>query len=210
MLLGKIAWIRRYPVKSLHGEHLESAEVTVSGLAGDRMEQLVVDSGHVRVGRAYRGKENDRLHLAEDVSEAIALASERGVALHREHGGRFFDDAPISLIVDRWIDEISEDLGFDVEPERFRPNFYVRASADFCSSESELVGAQLEVGGVRLRVREPTSRCVAVTYHPRRNLPDPRVLRSIAQKRDSIMGVYCEVLRAGVARTGDSVRLAER
>ena len=43
-------------------------------------------------------------------------------------GERFFDDAPLSIIVDRWLDELRANLGYAVEWERFRPNFFVRAA----------------------------------------------------------------------------------
>jgi uncharacterized protein len=210
VLLGTLSFIRRYPVASLRGERLDVAEIGERGIPGDRAKQLVVASGHVRVGRKYRGMEDERLHLVGDVDEAIALARERGVELRVESGGPFYFDGAISLIFDRWIDEVSAHLGYAVEPERFRPNFFARGQNGFALVEDDLVGKELDVGEVRLRVRKPISRCVVTTYDPHGGPSDPRILRFVAQQRDAKMGVYCDVLRAGTARTGDSVRLAER
>ncbi len=144
-LLGTLAALRRYPVKSLSGEVLAAATVTESGIEGDRTEALFVGAGHARIGKPYRGKEHERLHLTSDPDAARALARERGVELVERRGERYFDDAPISLLIDRWLDDLSEWLGYPVEWERFRPNLFVR-SAQSIRPESELVGAELKAG----------------------------------------------------------------
>ncbi len=210
MLLGTLASIRRYPVKSMRGESLDSVAVDERGIPGDRARQLVVESGHARLGRAYRGKENQRLHLVGGVEDALEDAATHGVELGIESGEHFFDDAALSLLVDRWLDALNAHVGYAVEAERFRSNFVVSAAPGFTLSESDLTDRALRVGEVLVRVSKPIERCVAVTYHPERDEPDPRILRYVAQERDAVMGVYCEVLRAGTARSGDSVRLVER
>jgi uncharacterized protein len=48
MVIGTVASLWRYPVKSMLGEELDSAEVTAYGLVGDRSYALIdVDSGRV-------------------------------------------------------------------------------------------------------------------------------------------------------------------
>ncbi len=210
MLLGTLGAIRRYPVKSLGGEELGSAEVWEGGVRGDRVRRLVVEAGHVRIGRAYRGMEHERLHLARTVEDARELAHERGVAVCVEDGERFYYSGAISLIFDRWIDEVSAHVGYAVEAERFRPNFLAAAAPGFTLRETDLLGAAIDVGDVRLVARGPISRCVTITYDPHGGDADPRILRYVAQKRGATMGLYCDVLRAGTARSGDSVRLVER
>jgi uncharacterized protein len=210
VLLGTVTWIRRYPVKSLRGELVKEAHVTADGIAGDRARRLVVAAGHERSGLAYRGKENDRLHLVERYDEAVALARRSGVEVAVESGEHFFDDAPVSLLFDRWLEPLNLHVGYAVEPERFRPNFYIAGDKAMTIDEIGLVGKTLEIGDVRLRVSMPNERCVAVNYHPKGEASDARILRYIAQEQSAILGVYCDVLRAGTARTGDSVLLAER
>jgi uncharacterized protein YcbX len=95
-----LASIWRYPVKSLRGESLESAAVTESGIPGDRSGALFVRGGHVRQGKTFRGKEHDRLHLTADVDTALALGTARGVQLDYHGGEHFFDDAPISMLLE--------------------------------------------------------------------------------------------------------------
>jgi uncharacterized protein len=205
MQLGTLDAVRRYPVKSLPGERLDVAQVVQDGIPGDRARALFVLSGSARLGKTYRGKEDERLHRARGVDAARAAAAQRGVELEVRRDGHFFDDAPISIIIDRWLDELSEHVGYNVEWERFRPNFFVRASDAFAQTESELVDAELALGKVKLRVRCPIGRCVTVTYHPHGDSIDPRVLEFIAQERNAWMGVYCDVLEPGRARVGDAL-----
>jgi uncharacterized protein YcbX len=207
MLIGTLGAVRRYPVKSLKPQSLQCAQVTVDGIEGDRTSALFVAAGSERVGKAYRGKENDRLHLVSDENAARDLAASRGVAVEVRAGEHFFDDAPVSIIIDRWLDELRAHVGYAVEWERFRPNFFVRADSGFRQSEWQLQASALRVGTMRLRVRCPIERCVAITYHPQGEPSDPEILRFIAQHRDACMGIYCDVLEPGTACVGDTVTL---
>jgi len=210
MELGTVAHIWRYPVKSMRWEAPTAVDVDSEGLRGDRTSALIVRDGHARTGKTLRGKEHDRLHLMDDPASAVASAADRGIATElRGDENRYFDAAPVSLLLDRWLDGVSAHVGYPVEPVRFRPNFFVRAAAGFAGDETSLVGVTLAIGEVRLAVRCAIERCVAITYHPEGEPPDPRILRYVANERATLMGVYCDVLRAGVARAGDSV-FAER
>ena len=208
MLIGTLEALRRYPIKSLQGVVLDSVKVEVSGIPGDRSDALFALEG-AREGKAYRGKEHDRLHLLRDAADARDCAKERGVAVEVRRGGHFFDAAPISILVDQWLHELDAHVGYNVEWERFRPNFFVRtaASAQPIPLEQTLVGARLQVGTVRLRVRSPIERCITVTYHPLGESSDPRILRFLAAQRNAWMGIYCDVLEPGTAGLGDPLIL---
>jgi uncharacterized protein YcbX len=189
----------------LRGERLDRVEVEAGGIPGDRGRALFVSSGHVRAGKTYRGKEHERLHVLDDFESARVSAAERGVSLEAVDGDHFFDAAPLSLLVDRWLDGLSRHLGFDVEFTRFRPNVFIRAAAGFNSDETALSGALLTAGGVRLRVRGPITRCVTITYAPDANSIQSEVLRYIARERNAWMGVYCDVLAPGSLGVNDAV-----
>jgi uncharacterized protein len=208
--IGTLEAVRRYPVKSLRGEALDAAVVDEGGIPGDRAGALFVRTGNARVGETYRGKEHDRLHLFDDVALAQTSAAQRGVKVEFREAEHFFDDAPISLLVDRWLDSLNRHLGYIVEWERFRPNFFVVAATTFTLVEGELVNAELQLGGVTLRVRSPIVRCVTTTYHPQGKTSDPEILRFLAQQRDALMGVYCDVLEPGIARLGDQLKRRRR
>lgn len=199
--------MRRYPVKSLRGETLEETFVDQNGVAGDRARALVVRNGPVRAGKTYRGKEHERLHLMADSESATAAVAARGVDVALEDGGPFFDDAPISIVVDRWLDSLSAHVGYRVEWQRFRPNFFIAAGPDFAFDERTLTGMQLRLGETLLRVRGVIERCVTVTYSPVGEASDPKILRYIAQQRENAMGCYCDVVRNGTVRVGDELAL---
>ncbi|MBI1849370.1 MAG: MOSC domain-containing protein [Planctomycetes bacterium] len=65
-----------------------------------------------------------------------------------------------------------------------------------------------EVGAVRIALAEPCPRCVMTTV-AQADLPrDLDVLRAIARENGSHFGLYCRVIRGGLVRVGDSVRVA--
>ena len=204
MVIGTLEAVRRYPIKSLRGDALDSVIVEAGGIPGDRSSALFARNGP-RAGKTYRGKEHDRLHLFHEAAAAQAAARERGAELDLHLGEHFFDCAPISILLDTWMRGLNAHVGYDVEWERFRPNFFVRADATIGSAplEEALVDTQLQLGTVRLRVRSPIERCVTITHHPRGEAGDPRILRFLALERNTTMGVYCDVLEPGTVRVGD-------
>jgi uncharacterized protein len=203
MVIGTLEAVRRYPIKSLRGVSLDYVTVETSGIPGDRSSALFARHGS-RADKAYRGKEHDRLHLFDEAADAAASARERGDDVELRAGVHFFDCAPISILLDAWMHRLNAHVGYTVEWERFRPNFFVRASSPAGSPlEEALVDAHLQLGTVGLRVRSPIERCVTITYHPRGEAGDPRILRFLAQERNAAMGVYCDVLQPGVATIGD-------
>lgn len=208
--LGILDRIWRYPVKSLAAEPLACSAVELHGLPGDRAGALFVRSGHARTGKPYRGKEHERLHTTASVRSASELAAARGVHVdYRTGGSPYFDCAPVSLLVDRWVGEVERHVGRALDPLRWRPNVYVRAGGERPFGESDLVGRELQLGTVRLRVREPIGRCVTTTYDAAGERDD-EVLAYVARCRANVMGVYCDVLEAGSVRLGDVLRLRAR
>ncbi len=202
--LGTIAHLWRYPVKSLRRETLEHAEIGWDGLAGDRRRALIVASeGHARSRKTYRGKEHHLLHTVVDPERAKVLAAERGVALDAIDDGPYFDAEPVSIVVDRWVGEVERLVGAPLDPQRFRPNLYLRAEPEFTLSEGELVGRTVVIGTVRLLVVAPISRCVTPTYDVATGEANPLVLREIAQHRDNVVGVYCRPAVPGDVAVGD-------
>ena len=65
-------------------------------------------------------------------------------------GGHFFDDAPISIIVDRWLDELSAHVGYACRMGALPAELFRARRGRFARTESQLVDANLALG---------TSRC---------------------------------------------------
>lgn len=206
--LGTLERLWRYPIKSFAAQPMERADVGTSGIAGDRTRTCVVATPeHARAGKPYRGKEHERLHTVSTVTSARALASERGIALDVHDDGPYFDDAPVSVVLDRWIAELEALSGQTLDPRRFRPNLFVRAAADARFDEAELTGRTLDVGTVRLRVLGPTERCVVPSYDLATGARDGELARIIALERNNVLGIYCSVERSGTVGVGDAVTL---
>ena len=193
-------------MKSLRGESLARVEITSGGIIGDRAAALVVAGGHARTGKAYRGKEDERLHRLEDEAAAVGSAAERGVLLRRESAApHYFDDSPISLVLAPWLDDAQRICGRTLDVRRFRPNLVADALPG-AARESDVLGAELRLGArVRLRVTKAIRRCVTVTYDPESDAVDPGILRALAQEREATFGVYCEVLVPGTIVLGDAL-----
>jgi uncharacterized protein YcbX len=142
----------------------------------------------------------------------VERAHERGVNVELEErpAEPFVDDAPVSIIVDKWLRGLSAYVGYDVGFERFRPNFFVTSREGFSLTEEAMTGREAALGDVLLRVRYPIERCVVTTYDQAGGESDPEILSYVARERSAWMGVYCDVLRAGIVRIGDSFSLVER
>jgi uncharacterized protein YcbX len=202
--IGTVVALYRYPVKSLRGESLATAEVQLDGFAGDRRRALLVRTpGHARSGKPYRGKEHRKLHTVAVVGEAQALARDAGVTLEAdEEQGRYFDAEPVSIVFEHWLRELEALAGRTVEPLRFRPNIVAAAAPSFTASEAALTARRLHVGEVTLDVVEPIVRCVTPSYDIATGDPDRALQRTIAMQRGNLMGVYCRVVAGGTIEAG--------
>jgi MOSC domain-containing protein len=204
-VVGTLAALWRFPVKSLRAEALTTALVADDGLAGDRRRAMhVVTPGHARSAKTYRGKEHNLLHTMDDPEEARAAAAARGIATKLRDDGPFFDAGAVSVVLDCWVRELEALVGIELDPLRFRPNLYV-VSRSGTGNEETYVGSTLVAGGVRLRVVSPIIRCVTPSYDVATGTPEPAIQRALVQGRGNVMGVYCSVEQRGYVALGDEV-----
>jgi MOSC domain-containing protein len=229
-VVGYVAGLWRYPVKSMAGESLDDVEVSWNGLAGDRRWAFI--RGHrVRSGfpwltiRDLPELAHYRPRFAEpgrpDVSPTLvrtpnggeldvaapALATElgHGVRVIKQDRG-VFDTMPLSLLTTQTVASLGKLLDTDLEVERFRPNLLVDAPGrDF--PEDAWIGRVLRLGGLRMRVDKDDKRCVVVTVDPVTLARNPAILRTIAQDRDMRIGVYGSTVEPGRVAVGDPVEL---
>lgn len=114
----------------------------------------------------------------------------------------------VSLINLDSVAALEEQVGQPVDPRRFRGNICFRGWSAF--SELDLVGEEVVVGSARLRLCRRTRRCAATEVNPdtaERDLPVPRLIHQTYGHAD--MGIYGEVIEAGLVRTGDSIVFPE-
>jgi len=223
-VVGRVAALWRYPVKSMAGEALDRVEVSWHGLAGDRRWAFIRD-GQVRSGfpwltiRELPELAHYRPHFESGVSfvrtpaghdldvadPELAAGFGAGVRVIQQDRG-VFDTFPLSLLSTHTVAALGRLVGTELSPARFRPNLLVDAVEDGFP-EDRWVGHELRIGELRMRVDGPDQRCVMVTIDPVTLERDPAVLRVIARERNNQVGVYGSVVTPGVVRVGDAVEL---
>ena len=233
-IVGRVAGLWRYPVKSMAPEQLDCAEVSWHGLAGDRRWAFIRDgqerSGfpwltirglpelvHYRPRFAEPGRPDASLTLVRTPSGGeldvagpalaalLAASYGAGVRVIKQNRG-VFDTMPLSLISAQTVASLGRLAGADLAASRFRPNILVDAPGyDF--PEDAWVGRVLRIGGLRMRVDQRDKRCVMVTIDPETLLRNPAVLRAIARERDARLGVYGTTVEPGRVVAGDPVVL---
>lgn len=231
-IVGRVAALYRYPVKSMGAQPLEAVEVSWHGLAGDRRWGFVrpdsARSGFPWLTLRQRNDLNDyRPHVVEpgrpDVSRTLvrtpsgreldvldpALAAElgegvRGMKLDRGT----FDSAPLSLITTRTVAGLGALLDEELDVRRFRPNLVVETQDGTPFPEDAWVGGTVRLGGLRMRVDRRDKRCVVVTVDPRTGRRNPDVLRAIVGERGACLGVYGSTVEPGRVAVGDPVSVS--
>ena len=92
----------------------------------------------------------------------------------------------------------------DLDAGRFRANIGVDGLPPW--GEVDLIGREIGLGTARLRVTEAIERCAATHADPRRGLRDLDLVGLMQREfGHSVCGVYAEVIRAGIVRTGDAM-----
>ena len=235
----QIAELWRYPVKSLQGERLESAEFGPLGLLGDR-RYAIFDRA---TGFGLTARRAPELLYA-----AARLSAGGGVEITLPDGRTATDDDALSEWLGRPVElrssETTGDRRYenpdDIETEA--PEswglFHGAAGAFHDSSvvtlvstatlrgadprrfranilldgdgEDDLVGSTVLAGTALLHVTQPVIRCVMVTRPQPGGIGHDRdVLRRIHRDRGGMLSVAAVVARPGVARVGDDVASAE-
>jgi len=123
--------------------------------------------------------------------------------------GTFFDLAVVHVLTTATLERLRvlyPEGRFEVR--RFRPNIVV-ANDGPGFVENDWIGQTLAIGDqVRLRINGPCPRCVMTTL-AQGDLPkDPGILRAAAKNNEANVGVYADVVQAGVVRRGDPVTLS--
>ncbi|MFE0754468.1 MOSC domain-containing protein [Inquilinus sp. NPDC058860] len=137
----------------------------------------------------------------KDPRGALKIVSAPGIA---------FTDKPeklVSLINLASAKDIERVTRAPVDPRRFRGNLYLDGLPAW--SEFELVGKELAVGPVRLRVVSRIGRCAATNVNPAtgdRDLNIPKALITGFGHADC--GIYAEVLVGGRIAEGDTLAIA--
>ncbi len=128
--------------------------------------------------------------------------------LVRSRGGHFMDkpDNVLSLINLATVRSLGEQWGFEINPLRFRANFYIDGVRPW--EEFDWIGSNLRIGAATFRVDRRNGRCGATNVNPdtgRRDLDIPGSLRAAFGHKD--LGVYLVTHEGGTVMAGDSIEV---
>jgi hypothetical protein len=202
----------RYPVKTLAGERLDTAELTANGIPGDRIVHVRGPEGVRTSRRQHRllglhgtlgpsGRPLVDGH-AWDSPEALALvraAAGDDAELAAFDGLARFDILPLLLATDGAVAEFGRDV------RRLRPNIVIGGVEGLAEREWE--GAELHIGDAVIWLDSLRARCPMTTVDPDTLERDPEVLKDIGRRFRGRIALNADVIRPGVVHVGDSVRL---
>jgi uncharacterized protein len=231
-LTVRVAELWRYPVKSLQGERLTTAEIGPLGVAGDRQWALFdLDTGFGLTARRVPDLLFAGGRLRGDGSAEVVLPDGTVTtddAVLSDWAGRRIGLRPATASAPRYEGTDDDEAGWypwqgAAEAFHDNPEFRVtlvstgtlgtwdrrRFRANVVldgAGEDELVGSRLRLGSAVLELREPVERCVMVTRpQPGGIGRDNGVLKTIHRERGSTLAVGALVHRAGTATVGDEL-----
>jgi uncharacterized protein YcbX len=228
----RIEEIWRYPVKSLGGERLDTAELGERGIDGDRAWG-VLDPGTGLVLTARREPAllflsashrdgprpaitcDDGADLPDDA--ALSRWIGRPVRLVSSDDGRATFENPMNIDDETdWVRWESAGLTFHdgrstvslvstaTLGEWDRRRFRINLIVD--GGGEERLEGEVSVGGATIGIRRPIERCVMVTRAQPGIERDLSVLKSIIAERDNQLGIGAVVAAPGPIAVGDEVR----
>lgn len=235
--IGQVEALFRYPVKSMAGEQLQTADVGFHGLHGDRRLALrrLEDRGGfpwltaskvpelllftpVRRGDGVaelpthvRTPEGRELGVFDD--ELAAEIQRRHGApvqmMNMKHG--IFDEGTVSVITSDTIREIAKVAGRNADPRQFRPNVLVRSLRPVPFEEDQWVDGVLLFGegdeGPAISVTMRDERCSMLNLDPDSARAAPEMMKAVVRMNQNTAGVYGTVVRSGRLAVGQTIRL---
>jgi len=226
--IGHIEAIFRYPVKSMAGERLETADLGWHGIEGDRRMALrrkddrsgfpwltasklpeLILFAPLRRDECAHGELPTHVRTP-DGTELPAFGDDLAAEVERRYGAPvemlqmkngIFDDASISVIASDTVHEIGRLAGQSPDVRRFRPNILVRLPKPLPFQEDEWLGGVLTFG------EGDDAPAVSVTTRDLRcsilNL-DPDSARSAPEVLKAVVRTHqnCAGVYATVTRTG--------
>ena len=225
----RLASIRRYPVKSMGGEPLDSVEIDRRGLAGDRWFAVVDQDGKLasgKNGRRFRRRDAVFEHGARTLptgdvevtdgrstwlvgtptlDDSLSAAMGAAVEVRRETAVSHQDSGQVSLVGSATLDWFAREWGIDADPRRLRVNLVVETDQPFV--EERWIAHRLTIGSTVLTGDARIPRCRMIDLAQDGASAEERWLTRLTQERDMCAAVYLDVTAPGTVSVGDAVQV---
>ena len=150
-------------------------------------------------------------YRADDPAVIAALQAhvEKQNPMWLAHDDRpFMDCRPIALMSLETLRQISEEIGFALEPARFRENILLDMPGLHGFGEDAFVGRTLRIGAnTEITIKERDPRCRIITIDPVTGETCPELVKLVAREHENRAGVYGVATVPGVLAEGDPVLL---
>lgn len=223
----RVVALRRYPVKSMGGEALESVRLDMRGLEGDRWFAVEDADGHFASGKnTRRFRRRDRVfdysartislgqvvianHQSEwvvgeeELDEHLSAVLGAPVRVTPEGQVPHQDAGAVSLVSTATLRWCEKQWGLNADPRRLRVNIVIDSDEPFI--EERWIGRTIKVGSAHLCVVARTVRCRMIDLTQDGATPNGQWLKPLAEERNMQIAVYAEVAIPGECRVGDNV-----
>ncbi|GAA6133266.1 MOSC domain-containing protein [Oceaniserpentilla sp. 4NH20-0058] len=98
----------------------------------------------------------------------------------------FSDGFPFLILSEASLEFLSDDIGYPLAAERFRPNIVVAG----CDAFEEDTWSSIEINGILFDIVKPCSRCVIPTINPKTAIKEPQVMQVLLKHRKLDKQVY--------------------
>ena len=210
-----VAGLWRYPVKSLAGEALTAAVIGPDGIPGDRIVRVRGPEGVRTSRRQYRllglrgtlgpggsAQINGHPWHSPAALALVQAAAGNDARLEAWAGLDRFDILPLLVATDGAVAAFGRDI------RRLRPNILIGGVHGL--AERDWPDSELHIGDAIVRLDSLRGRCHMTTIDPDTLQVSPEVLRDIVQRFGNRLALNADVIRAGLVRIGDPVKLVAR
>lgn len=182
----------------------ETGELTIADETGPFLRARITDPGGARQAADF---------IADFLGDSVA----RPLRLVVAPGHAFADarkkpnataDKYVSLINRASLAALKEQVETPVDPLRFRANIYF--DGPLAWRELDWIGSEIMLGGARLRVVSPITRCAATEVNPETAERDLDIIAALRRGfGHNLMGIYAEVTEGGEIAMGDKLTVQE-
>lgn len=235
-VVGQLAGLRRFPVRSLGGEQPNECLVQGSGLAGDRIYDLFDEEQGVALSSItapfllrYRVRFLDPMVRGTDLAawirirmpdgserelsdpawlEDIARRCGRPVCL-RARADVETELAPLHVLSVQTVRFVEKQYGGQLEPSRFRSNLLLDLPDGRPFEEDRWIGRKVWIGDVLLEIVRQCERSIVPSLDADTPERSPGMLAAIVRGRGGMIGVSARAIAGNRLRVGDPVSIID-